>query len=697
MKLAVRLFLSCLLTLLVSQVAKSQCNRASNDCAQIVPRLVRFGGTFKNISGISPGSTVAVRFLIYAESTGGTPLWQEVQNVQLDREGHYDLLLGATEAEGMPQDLFASGQPRWLGVQPLVPGAEEQPRILMVSVPYALQAENTEKLGGLPASAYAKVSPNAVGSGTNSPVTSTSPLDLLPVAGNGNAVAPTTSAGQTSALPVTSAGGTVNAIPKFSGASSLTNSQILDQNGMVTMQNLANILFADQFSGGVSAAVNACPASGCIIYAVSPNVNLNLGSVDPGSKVITIYLGPFTFTVNQITLRSGLKIVGMGGSETILQSVNGNNPVFVLPQANSTPAANVSLSGFHVIGSAGNTSEDGFFLDTSSTVNSGLWYSVFSDIILTQFSGVAIHVKGRVADFAALSEWVLFNNVVVWRNPGGGNALRLEGAVFEFRFRNCEFDGAVTGDGTNIYLGNYSGSGGGYPVSIAFEGLVSQRAAVAVQINGGMNLVFNGSHHEQLYAAYQVTFNGQPTFGLTISDSYFAGNVGVNAGAGYLLSVTTTDALGIVFSHNHILGAPDSILASTNLASVVYDDNFASSPNTNVPPTSGITTQMSPAATINVQGVHTIGLNPSTTPITTIQSGLGPGEMLTFFTPAGPVIFGSGGNIDLLGLSSLTVDGTITFVRTDLGGLLWKPVSQWSPNTPRTIIPPKRPAPHALQ
>jgi hypothetical protein len=45
----------------------------------------------------------------------------------------------------------------------------------------------------------------------------------------------------------------------------------------------------------------------------------------------------------------------------------------------------------------------------------------------------------------------------------------------------------------------------------------------------------------------------------------------------------------------------------------------------------------------------------------------------------GPVTFGSGGNIDLMGMSTLTVDGTITFVRTDLGGVLWKPVSQWSP------------------
>ena len=54
--------------------------------------------------------------------------------------------------------------------------------------------------------------------------------------------------------------------------------------------------------------------------------------------------------------------------------------------------------------------------------------------------------------------------------------------------------------------------------------------------------------------------------------------------------------------------------------------------------------------------------------------------MITFFTLGGPVTFGAGGNIDLMGMASLTVDGTITFIRTDLGGVYWKPVSQWSPS-----------------
>ena len=115
-------------------------------------------------------------------------------------------------------------------------------------------------------------------------------------------------------------------------------------------------------------------------------------------------------------------------------------------------------------------------------------------------------MKSRNDSFAAASQWLVFNNVVVIRNAGGGNALRLEGAVFELRFVDCQFDGAAVGDGTNIYMGGLAGGVSGYPNSIHFEGLVSQFAALAVQIDGGINIIFNGSHHELVNGAYQINY-----------------------------------------------------------------------------------------------------------------------------------------------------------------------------------------------
>ena len=695
MKTTTRVFLMLSLFVFVPFCCGAQCTNGTSACSQGVPHFVKFNGAIKNAARARRGGVVAIRFVIYGDATGGTALWQEEQNVQLDEQEHFEVMLGSTGSEGIPLDLFTSGEPRWLEVQALLPGEEAQPRVLLVSVPYALESADAQTLGGLPASAFAKAAPTTAvldAPGAYATASNAAPLTVPAT----NAIAETAS-GSSSGQRVSTPGGTVNAIPKFAGSAAIVDSQIRDQNGMVSVENLSNILFADRFADGVPAAVQACPANGCIIYATSPKVNLNLGSIDPGTKAITIYLGPYTYTVKQITLRKALKIIGMGASGgtngsaacslaapcngTSLQSINENNPVFVLPQANNAPATNVLLSGFRLLGSVGNTSEDGFFLDTSSLVNSGLWYSTFDDVYMEGFAGIAVHLRGRSNDFLSAIQWILFNNVVVYRPKGGANALRLEGSIFELRFTDCEFDGPGIGDGTNIYIGGLPGGLIGYPTSIMFEGLVSQSAATAVQIDGANSITFHHSHHEALWGGYQITNNTNiGTRGLTISDSCFGGNVGSNSGAGYDLEIATALASGVVFAHNQLFGNPDSIVTGTNFSSVAYQDNLYVSGTSNVPPTSGITMQVNPAASINIGGVHSVGLNASTTPITTIQSSLGPGEMATFFTWYGPVTFNAGGNIDLMGLNTLTVNGSITFVRNDLlGSLQWIPMSQWSP------------------
>jgi hypothetical protein len=651
-----------------------------------VPRLVKFNGVLRDADGQPRTGTVGVTYAIYNEPTGGERLWQETQNVHPDQQGHYEAMLGAA-SEGLPLGLFASGEPRWLGVQVQLPGEEEQARVLLVSVPYALKAADAETLGGLPASAFLRAnSGGAQNTAESSGATAATGVVGVPVGATGS---PGTLANQN----WTSTGGKANSIPKFGASRSLVDSQITESNGIVGMKNLGNILFAEQFSRGVPAAIAACPDAGCVIYALSSKVNRDLGNIDPGSKAITIYLGPYTFNVKQVTLRKALKLIGMGAAGgvkgsptcpatfpcngTTLQSVGGNSPVFVDPQTNQEPASNVLLSGFRVLGSAGNTSQDGFFLDTSSLVNAGLWYATINDIYLLNFGGIGIHLRGPNNNFGAMNQWLEFNKVIVFRNPGGGNALRIEGANFQMRFSDCEFDGQGAGDGVNLYIGGLAGGSSGFPLNITFQGLVSQGAATAVQIDGANSIVFHGSHHEKLWGAYQISNNtGIGTKGVTIDDAAFEGDVGVNGGTGYLLNVATTIVSGIVFTHNQIYGNPDWVVSGTNLAQVIYQDNQYSG-SLNVPPTSGITTQLAPAASINIGGVHSVGLNPSTTPISTIQSALGPGEMVTFFTLNGTVTFAAGGNIDLMGLNQVQVNGSMTFVRNDLTGG-WTPVSQWT-------------------
>ena len=125
---------------------------ASAAAQAAVPRLIMFSGTLRDLAGKPVTGPVDVTFGLYSEETDGSPLWYETQTLQADRLGHYNVMLGAMSPTGVPMELFTSGRAHWLGVQ--VGNLPEQPRVLLVSVPYAMKAGDAESLGGKPASAY---------------------------------------------------------------------------------------------------------------------------------------------------------------------------------------------------------------------------------------------------------------------------------------------------------------------------------------------------------------------------------------------------------------------------------------------------------------------------------------------------------------------------------------------------------------
>jgi len=132
-----------------------------------VPRLIPVNGRLIDHTGHPLSGVVNVRFSLYRDQLGGAPLWTESQNLQLDEQGNYRVLMGAYSGEGLPLELFTSAESRWLGVQAQVAGEEESPRVLLVSVPYALKAADADTLGGRPAAAYL-LAPTDVESSSNS-------------------------------------------------------------------------------------------------------------------------------------------------------------------------------------------------------------------------------------------------------------------------------------------------------------------------------------------------------------------------------------------------------------------------------------------------------------------------------------------------------------------------------------------------
>lgn len=172
------------LGLCFSHLAQAQSQVAS--VTATVPRLVKFSGTLHDVQGKPLTGITGITFALYADESGGSPLWLETQNVTPDANGRYSASLGATQTDGLPLDVFASGEARWLGVQ--AAGQPEQPRVLLLSVPYALKAADAETVGGLPPSAFVLAAP-PIASSSPSPANSEAPA---PVAAPASPVDPDT-------------------------------------------------------------------------------------------------------------------------------------------------------------------------------------------------------------------------------------------------------------------------------------------------------------------------------------------------------------------------------------------------------------------------------------------------------------------------------------------------------------------------
>ena len=210
------LALLALCVLCASPVSAQSSQSAATSAA--VDRLFRISGALP--TGSPAGVAVEpVLFAIYDSETGGSLLWQEMQNLAIDAQGRYAVLLGATSTDGLPVELFAGGAPRWLSVQTQGTSAPAAARTLLTSVPYALtavNAANADSLGGRPASDYQlAVSPGPAGKGGSTA---------------GAAKGRRTVAGAV-AGPLTS--GTIGRIGKFTTSVDLGNSVMTESAGMI--------------------------------------------------------------------------------------------------------------------------------------------------------------------------------------------------------------------------------------------------------------------------------------------------------------------------------------------------------------------------------------------------------------------------------------------------------------------------------
>ena len=372
----------------------------------VVPALVPFSGLAASVDGKPLTGELGMSFLIYKDEHGGEPLWIESQGVLADAAGAYKVQLGAASPNGLPGDLFSTGEARWLEIQ--IAGGAVQPRILLASVPYALKAADSATLGGLPASAFA-----LAGSKTSAMV-----------AAVGVAPGGVTPDGVTN---VTTTGGTSGYVPVFNGTSALVNSTLfqsstgvgigdtpntnfkLDVNGRSILRGMANLANngiatsakgTDSFplSFSVSAYNSSSKAAVMPIYYWQAEP-VNNNSSNPGATLNLLYnnangtgaeTGLYLNSNGTVHFASGQTFTATGGSVTF----NGNNTTGIGVEGTSTSSVGV---------------------EGNSTSSSGVYgHSSSGDGLLGVSAGTALHTAG-VFGVAGTGNTSGFNGIAgVW-------------------------------------------------------------------------------------------------------------------------------------------------------------------------------------------------------------------------------------------------------------------------------------------
>jgi hypothetical protein len=318
---------SLAMTGVAQQTSSGEASTASSSNSTVVPQLVNYSGVLADVNGKPLTGVVGVTFALYQGEEGGTPLWTEIQNVQILKNGHYTVMLGSTTSTGLPQDVFNTGEARWLAVQ--AEGQTEQPRVLLVAVPYALKAGDAETIGGLPASAF------MLANGSQATGSSTKPASA---AASSNAAK-----NSPPANPDVTGKGTVDYIPMWDttsdiidsvifqksseiGISTTTPAALLDVNGKTDIRNTLT-LFPD--STNSTLAVNGTSFK----ISSTGQVTFITGQTFPGVGTIT-----------GVTTASGSGLSGGGTTGTLSLKVPSAGITNAM-LANSKVTLNASTAG----------------------------------------------------------------------------------------------------------------------------------------------------------------------------------------------------------------------------------------------------------------------------------------------------------------------------------------------------------------
>lgn len=473
----------CFLALVFSAAAQtSPANSGASSVSAQVPRLIRFSGVAKDETGKAVPGVLGITFALYRDEQGGAPLWIETQNVQADAAGQYTALLGTSKPEGVPLELFTSGEARWLEIHGQ--GQLEQPRVLLVSVPYAIKAHEAETLSGRSISDFV----------LNQTTTSSTHTDHVQTSSNAlRASTPPPPAGPTS----------------FTGSNSsniVTVTQSGTGNGLLaktgsTTQFAAGVLGIESATSGQVSGVSGQAASSTTNAAGVSGGNIATTGQVYGVAGYTNSTGPFAAAVNGFEGATTGQVFGVGGTTTSAT----NFAAGVSGSANATTGQVYGVVGV-----------------SNSTTNGAAAVNGFEPATTGQVFGVSGSTNSTTNGAAGMSGFEGAKTGVVFGVNGGTNSTSNGAAAVN------GFEGATTG--------NVAGVSGTTP-SRSGNGVMGNASATSGNTNGVLGSSSSPTGNGVLGINSATTGFAVGVTGLTNSPS----GAGLNG-----FSNTTSGGIGVI-------------------------------------------------------------------------------------------------------------------------------------------------------
>jgi len=523
-----------------------------------VPNLIRYGGVLKDAQGAPLASTtVGITFAIYKQQDGGAAVWMETQSVATDAGGNYSALLGSTTASGLPGDLFSQQEQRWLGVQ--AEGQPEQPRVLLVSVPYAFKAHEAETLGGRSVSDFVLAESASSTANGNSPNPSSSPANnSAPAAGTSNGAAsdgPTNFSGSTTdqivGVTQTGTGAGVIASAPTKGvvgtATSTTGTAIGVEGGSAG-------------SGGYGVYGNVTSATGATV-GVKGNSQSTAGTGVRGTNIATS--GVTTGVSGYVDSAAGTAgVFNNAAGGNILVGQNNGAPTFTVSGSGNVNAAGgftgsgAGLTGIQfsqLTGQLGNSQLSGTYSGAVSLSNTG------NSFMGSSFTG------GTFTGSGAALTGILFTN--------------LSGTLGNAQLSGTYASAVTLSNSSNSFTGNGAGLTGvppaGGSANYIQNTMTQQMGMTNFNINGSGvltgTLAANAGVSGTSTIATGNAVSGMATVTSGTANGVFGQSAG-NGGAGVYGNETSTTGVNY--------GVRGQTASTTNNASGVYGLASAASGNT---------------------------------------------------------------------------------------------------------------------